>query len=824
MKKSIALLYFIFLFFNAHCEKLDSLIKVYKSLKSDSERVHFLIKKLSKAYNNEDSVRLVYYKAIKIAHNAFNKTNSLSQKQYYYKSVVFALLKYGKLSKLSKKDKLHYYNIAFSLAENYVKMFPKDLEIYLYIGDYYNYKSDLLLDKNVDSAVYLLKLSALYYDKLSKFDSLNSDWINGSVAAYDFLGSIYLDKGDYKNSIYYYYKSLKIKERQLFYLSDIKNSDYKVLSTLYNNLANVYLSNNDLDEALSYYNKSLVLKQKINDSIGEHLVTGMIGSVYINKKQYDTAKTFLKKSISFFEKTKNYSLLAKFYNNLGVCYTHIDSPYQAIVYYKLALNINEKFGKKQSIAILNLNIANSYKKLALINEKQKNLYLKNSFEYLNKANDIVEKNNYLSLKDGIYSLYYDLYALIGNYKKAYEYSLLYQTIKDSLLNVEKAKAIADAKVQYETEKKQLVIDKLNKENELKQVKLEKSEEIRKRQRAVIIGIGTGLIVIIVSLIIISRMYVKIKHINKILNEQKIELENKNYLLNLANEEIRSQKEEIEHQRDIVVDQKAQIERAHKSLKESIEYASYIQKAVLRPIDIILEAHYPGKFNSFLLFKPRDIVSGDFYWSTFVNNYLIIAIADCTGHGVPGALMSMLGISSLNEIVRKKEVTTASMALELLRKDVIFVLHQKGSVAEQKDGMDISLVAINCETLEMQFAGANNHLLYLDSFKNEIIEIKGDKMPVAIYEKMSSYTNHYINLKVGDIIYLSTDGYKDQFGGVEGKKFLQKNFVQLLYKIKNYSIKDQEKIISETIYNWMNYNDVHYDQVDDITVFGLKVMM
>jgi len=320
------------------------------------------------------------------------------------------------------------------------------------------------------------------------------------------------------------------------------------------------------------------------------------------------------------------------------------------------------------------------------------------------------------------------------------------------------------------------------------------------------------------------MYVKIKHINKILNEQKIELENKNYLLNLANEEIRSQKEEIEHQRDIVVDQKAQIERAHKSLKESIEYASYIQKAVLRPIDIILEAHYPGKFNSFLLFKPRDIVSGDFYWSTFVNNYLIIAIADCTGHGVPGALMSMLGISSLNEIVRKKEVTTASMALELLRKDVIFVLHQKGSVAEQKDGMDISLVAINCETLEMQFAGANNHLLYFDSFKNEIIEIKGDKMPVAIYEKMSSYTNHYINLKVGDIIYLSTDGYKDQFGGVEGKKFLQKNFVQLLYKIKNYSIKDQEKIISETIYNWMNYNDVRYNQVDDITVFGLKVMM
>jgi serine phosphatase RsbU (regulator of sigma subunit) len=395
-------------------------------------------------------------------------------------------------------------------------------------------------------------------------------------------------------------------------------------------------------------------------------------------------------------------------------------------------------------------------------------------------------------------------------------------VRDSLFGKEKTKAIADAQIQYETEKKQLLIDKLNKENELKQVRLEKFLEEQKRQRTIIFFAVVIIIIVTVSLFIMSRLYVKIKEAHNIVSNQKSELEVKNNQLNLAYEEIKVQKEEIMLQRDIVTAQKEHIEAIHKSLKESIEYAKYIQKAVIRPLSNTIDAFVPDKFEYGLLFKPRDIVSGDFYWAIYLGNHLIIAVADCTGHGVPGALMSMLGLSLLNEIVRKKEITKTSQVLEQLRIEIIYALQQKGIRGEQKDGMDIGIIAIDCDTLDLQFSGANNNLIYLPHSSDEIIEIKGDKMPVAIYEKMDPYTNHTLKVQPNDILYLSTDGYKDQFGGKEQKKFLQKRFNALVCEMRHLPMKEQTSRLETTLNQWMNGEDYSNKQVDDITVLGIRV--
>ncbi|MBI4646551.1 MAG: SpoIIE family protein phosphatase [Bacteroidia bacterium] len=234
---------------------------------------------------------------------------------------------------------------------------------------------------------------------------------------------------------------------------------------------------------------------------------------------------------------------------------------------------------------------------------------------------------------------------------------------------------------------------------------------------------------------------------------------------------------------------------------------------------------------FILFKPKDIVSGDFYWATCVNQWLIVTVTDCTGHGVPGAFMSMLAVSFLNEIVRKKEVTNAAMVLNHLRFSVIEAIKQSGKEGEQKDGMDMSLAVINTKTKQCQWTGANNPLWIIkNTARNKeytdiadiVEEIKPDKMPVAIHVKMNDFTNHEIQLYEGDKLFLFSDGYPDQFGGANNKKFKYSTFKKLIAETSALSMKEQGEQIKMALDKWMNYEEKKYEQIDDITVIGLKI--
>lgn len=315
------------------------------------------------------------------------------------------------------------------------------------------------------------------------------------------------------------------------------------------------------------------------------------------------------------------------------------------------------------------------------------------------------------------------------------------------------------------------------------------------------------IIVFIAVIIIYIRYREAK-----LRQDKIKLEK---TVQERTIEIVKQKDEIEKQRDIVTSQK-------KEITDSINYAKNIQRAVLPKVNVLENVFS----EHFLLFRPKDIVSGDFYWMTQKDNHVIFTAADCTGHGVPGAFMSMLGVSFLNKIVNEQGVTQPDLILNKLRENIINSLQQKGISEENKDGMDISLCSYDIKNNKLLFAGANNPLVKIKKVDGsfELEEIKGDRMPVAIYRKMDNFVCNEVELNKGDSIYLFSDGFVDQFGGPDGRKFMKKNFKNLLLENQETSMPELKEILIQKLEDWINYenSEEHYEQIDDIIVLGLRL--
>ncbi len=262
----------------------------------------------------------------------------------------------------------------------------------------------------------------------------------------------------------------------------------------------------------------------------------------------------------------------------------------------------------------------------------------------------------------------------------------------------------------------------------------------------------------------------------------------------------------------VLAQKKEIENKNNQITASIKYAQRIQEALL-PTEEVLKKYVRDYF---IFYKPRDIVSGDFYWMTEIDKKLIIVAADCTGHGVPGAFMSMLGISYFNEIIEKNKITDTSEILNMLRKNVIKALKQKGDIGGSKDGMDLAICTIDFSTKKLQYSGAYNPLIIIRN--NNLTEVKADKMPIAYHDCMEPFKKEDIDIQNNDLIYLFSDGYIDQFGGPTGRKFMRKHFKSLLLEISSYNLEQQKEIINKKFIDWRG----EYGQIDDIIVMGLKI--
>ncbi len=350
--------------------------------------------------------------------------------------------------------------------------------------------------------------------------------------------------------------------------------------------------------------------------------------------------------------------------------------------------------------------------------------------------------------------------------------------------------------------------------------------------SIILGLLMGVVVTIVARNISSRYEMKIERQNKQLDKNLKELRQ-------LHAEISQQKEEIMAQRDEIQERRDAIAAKNRAITDSIQYASRIQTALLPPEDYInqiLPEH-------FVLYRPKDIVSGDFYWMTTIQqdnreDKIVVAAADCTGHGVPGAFMSMLGIAFLNEIVNKEQSLHAGNILNQLRKHVIKSLRQTGKEGEAKDGMDIALCIIDLEVMELQYAGAYNPLVIVRHNNNnlqvpynakilksadkqyQLINIRGDRMPIGIYiGGDNAFNNYTLNIRKSDSIYMFSDGFVDQFGGKSGRKFMSKQLKKQLLAVQNHTMEEQRDILNQTFDKWRGNE---YPQVDDVLMIGIKI--
>jgi len=263
----------------------------------------------------------------------------------------------------------------------------------------------------------------------------------------------------------------------------------------------------------------------------------------------------------------------------------------------------------------------------------------------------------------------------------------------------------------------------------------------------------------------------------------------------------------------ISEQKEEIERQQRELQDSLRYAGSIQSALL-PDERFIRKLFP---ESFIFFRPRDIVSGDFYWIYKKRNVAVLVAADCTGHGVPGAFMSILGISFLNEII-SSGIPKANIILNRLRENIMKTLHQTGDLSKLKDGMDLALVIIDFEKKELQFSGAFNPMYLIRN--GNLIEFRGDKMPIGIAPTTEkSFTNKSLKIRREDILYIFSDGYADQFGGVEQKKFRYGPFKDMLLKIHRQPMDKQKQLLEQKFLLWKG----DLEQIDDILIIGLKIL-
>jgi serine phosphatase RsbU (regulator of sigma subunit) len=322
----------------------------------------------------------------------------------------------------------------------------------------------------------------------------------------------------------------------------------------------------------------------------------------------------------------------------------------------------------------------------------------------------------------------------------------------------------------------------------------------------------------------DRLELQVRERTREIHEQKDEIEAQRNRIQWQLEEIENQRDHILEQRDLVLKQK-------QAMTDSITYAQKIQSAIL-PLPTAIKDFFSEYF---IIFQPRDIVSGDFYWFKETEDSIIIVGADCTGHGVPGAFMSMLGVTLLNEELRGNRQYTPSEMLGLLRAKVKETLAQEDSLEEQKDGMEMAFVLIDKEKRLLQYAGANQPLylirkkgpttgidpedhLSIENNDYKLFQFKGDKQPIGSYWEETEFTNHEIDLRQGDTFYIFSDGILDQYGGKKRKKYKAVNFRKLLLSIQHESMQEQKDIIKNTFDTWRG----KYEQIDDVSVIGVRI--
>jgi serine phosphatase RsbU (regulator of sigma subunit) len=592
----------------------------------------------------------------------------------------------------------------------------------------------------------------------------------------------------------------------------VKSGSKYLLVTAYELLGDAYWYGHSYSRASEYYFRELELAETLHwkRALGRSYYN--IGWMKCVQRRYFKDRSYLIKALKIFEEERDTLSILEVYNGLAgvyniesmrdpsmmdsasyyfrnlVFYSERHGRYDVTIHYNYANFLTKQKRYSEAIKYLNRCISVSLKKgdsayyaagklsLAAI------MLLKDSTEkalqLFTTALPIFRENrNFEGLSDTYHALA-DINYKAGKYKEAADYYKLYQHYTDSLYIDQVEAYFLESETAYEVDKRESNIRQLEHDNEISTIK-------NRQNRYIIFGLlFIGGLVIFVAINLFRSNRIK-QEANRALNEKN----------------------------QVIEEQKKKVEERNFDITQSISYAKRIQEAILPP----KELKYKLFPDAFVLFQPKDIVSGDFYWFAEKNGRRIIAAIDCTGHGVPGAFMSMIGNTFLNQAIYEKGLTQPSLILNELRDHVISSLKQTDVIDSTKDGMDMALLSFNDEKNTVEFAGANNPLWLIRN--GECIEYKADKRPIGYYRGLGlPFTNTEIELKKGDALYVFTDGFADQFGGSEGKKFKYRPLRDLLISMQHMDMRKQEEELLKKFSEWKG----NLEQVDDVCIIGIRV--
>ena len=687
-------------------------------------------------------------------------------------ALCFLILCFGSISLFSQRDKhLDSLIIAYSKAESDTDRINKYADIGVYMSGkgnlieaitYYQKIVQTFSKQYPEKCIDVKNKITFCYISLEEYTKADSiiqqmltestklNYQKGIGFAYRNLGLINVYTGKYKEAVAYHLKALEIWEK-------IKNKKFWCISN--SDLGITFYYQENYKKAAYYWENSLEANPDKGSSDYISNCTNL-GQAYVALHEYDKATECLKKTLPYYTNNKKSVNYTHTLTGLANIEFQRKNYTQALIYYTEIIAIREDINaRNDDLATTYLNVSLIYKELGKMKEA-----IEYGLKGYQKALESEDKNEVLHAYNNLNAVY----AKAGNYEKAYEFSQLYTNLKDSLSGIESQKQINELDKQYQTEKKE-------KENQVIKAQLEVQQIQGKQQRFY-------LIISAVILVLVAFLSVVLYRQNKQKQRANLKLEVKNKI----------------------------IEEQHKDIIDSINYAKRIQQAILKEEEHV-SAHLPPHF---ILFKPKDIVSGDFYWALEKAEYLYVTAADCTGHGVPGAFLTMLGISYLNEINACEETLTPAEVLYQLRDKIVKELSRHGTT---KDGMDISLMRLNLKTNEVMWAGAFNPLWYIE--KGELKEIKADKQPIGYMEELKPFTNHTLHLNTNDTVYLFTDGFADQFGGEKGKKYKYKQLEENLLANSNKPLDEQKQLLNTSFTNWKG----NLEQVDDVTIIGIRIV-
>ncbi len=660
---------------------------------------------------------------------------------------------------------------------------------------------------------YAFNSMGVYYTNLGKYDSaivfLNAAKIeyrkirfwNGISAVYINFRRLYLEKNVYEKALTYLESAVQIK--QLL-------KDYKGLAVASVNIGNIHYNRGDYAKAMRYTTQSLIEFEKLNDKYGASYALNNIGLIQQEMKNYSAAEDYFTRSLKLREEVNDIAGISASMNNLGLLFQEQSLSEKAEAYFQKSLFYAKKAKDRQieAIALSNIGLVLQEQKkfseaFALFSESMKireeieddlgiseclynigyNYFLQGD---MSKSADFVSRSMTLSKSRDLIlqtrdaaNLLKGIYMRQGQYKQALEMYEKYIAARDSILSDENQRETIRQEYRYQYEM-QSVADSIRRMEERKvsdaEIARQKAElRVKRNQQFVLFG---GLAFVLLFAAFVYNRFRVTKKQNLIIEAQKQLVEEKN-----------------------------------KEITDSINYAKRIQTAIL-PSSRIVNAYLP---ETFIFYKPKDIVAGDFYWLQKTENEVLIAACDCTGHGVPGAMVSVVCNNGLNRSVREYGLTDPGKILDKTREIVIAEFEK--SDEDVKDGMDISLCSLSGNTLK--WSGANNPLwIFKRNGVNGIerIEIKPDKQPIGKYADPKPFTTHTIELCKGDTIYLFTDGFQDQFGGEKGKKLKASKLRELLLSIQHLDMDTQMQKLETEFETWRG----ELEQNDDVCLIGVRV--